>query len=53
MVDGLDRLLPQEDLERQLQPVFSAYGKAASGTLSIQAGASHPDIANWFLKHWR
>ena len=53
MVDGLDRLVPQQGLERQLQPVSDAYRSAASGVLSIRAGANPPAIANWFLKHWR
>ncbi|HET9180195.1 MAG TPA: acetylxylan esterase [Terriglobia bacterium] len=52
MVDGLDRLVPQSDLERELEPVSNSYRNAPSGALSIRAGANQPDIANWFLKHW-
>lgn len=52
MVDGLDRLVPQSDLERELEPVSNSYRNAPSGALSIRAGADQPEMANWFLKHW-
>jgi dienelactone hydrolase len=52
MVDGLDKLVLQRELERQLQPVTQAYQNTASGVLSIQSGVNAPDPAYWFLKHW-
>jgi Acetyl xylan esterase (AXE1) len=52
MVDGLDQLVPQEELERQLQPVSQAYRKAESGALSVKTNANLTDLANWLLKHW-
>jgi dienelactone hydrolase len=52
MVDGLDRLVPQPELERQLQPVSQAYRKTAPGALSIQSSGKPSDLPNWFLKHW-
>lgn len=52
MVDGLDRSVPQKELERQLQAVSLAYQKKPSGALSIQTSTNLPDLVNWFLKHW-
>ena len=52
MLDGLDRLVPQRELERQLQPVTQAYRNSPSGALLIQTNTHLPDLSNWFLKHW-
>ena len=52
IVNGVDQLVPQQELERQLQPVSQAYRKTGAGVLSIQSGVNPPDLANWFLKHW-
>jgi dienelactone hydrolase len=52
MVDGLDQLVPQQELEHELQLVSHEYRKAASGVLSVKADANLSDLANWFLQHW-
>jgi dienelactone hydrolase len=53
IVNGLDQLVPQRELERQLQLVTQAYRKTPWGTLSIESSVNAPDLADWFLKNWQ
>lgn len=50
MVDGLDRLVPQGELERQLDPVSTGYHDA-SPALAIVPSSSGQATVDWFVKH--
>jgi dienelactone hydrolase len=51
LVDGRNRLIPEVALKDQLAPLFEAYGKTLPAALTVRAGKSSSNVAEWFRAH--
>ena len=50
-VDGRNRLIPETDLQRRLEPLHRAYRETSPAALSIRSGQSTSNLVDWLLAH--